>query len=93
MSPDQRVSRLMLSLRASSRQKTIRRPGWPRSSTTLTAAFCSAIRDKKTKEDDRDYSGSINIEGREYWLNGWMKTSGAGKKFLSLSVKPKNAPA
>jgi hypothetical protein len=26
-------------------------------------------RDKKTKDDDRDYSGSINIHGTEYWLS------------------------
>ena len=47
-------------------------------------------RDKKTKDDDRDYSGSINIHGTEYWLSGWIKTSKkTGGKFLSLSVKPK----
>jgi hypothetical protein len=46
-------------------------------------------RDKKTKDDDRDYSGSINIGGAEYWLSAWIKTSKKGTKFLSLSVKPK----
>jgi hypothetical protein len=39
---------------------------------------------------DRDYSGSLDIEGTEYWLSGWVKTSKkSGKKYLSLSVKPK----
>jgi hypothetical protein len=28
------------------------------------------------------------VAGVMYWLNGWTKTSGAGAKFLSLSVKP-----
>jgi hypothetical protein len=46
-------------------------------------------RDKKTKDDDRDYSGSINVEGTEFWLSAWIKTSKKGTKFLSLSVKPK----
>ncbi len=47
-------------------------------------------RDKKTKDDDRDYAGSINIEGAEYWLSGWVRTSKkSGKKYLSLSIKPK----
>ena len=47
-------------------------------------------RDKKRSEDDRDYSGSINIDGTEYWLSAWIKTSKkTGQKFLSLSVKPK----
>jgi hypothetical protein len=44
-------------------------------------------RDKKTKDGDRDYSGKINIEGREFWLSAWLKTSKKGTKFLSLSVK------
>ncbi len=47
-------------------------------------------RDRKTKDNDRDYSGSINIEGTEYWLSAWIKVSKkTGGKFLSLSVKPK----
>jgi hypothetical protein len=47
-------------------------------------------RDRKTKDNDRDYSGSINIEGAEYWLSGWVRTSKkSGKKYLSLSIKPK----
>jgi len=45
--------------------------------------------DKKAKPEDRDYSGSINIGGTEYWLSGWIKTSKKGSKFLSLSIKPK----
>ena len=45
--------------------------------------------DKKAKPEDRDYSGSINIAGAEYWLSGWIKTSKKGAKFLSLSAKPK----
>jgi hypothetical protein len=47
------------------------------------------FREDKQKDEDRDYSGSINIEGTEYWLSGWVKTSKRRTKFLSLSVKPK----
>jgi hypothetical protein len=42
-------------------------------------------RDKKSKDDDRDYAGTINIDGAEYWLSAWIKTSKAGNKFLSLT--------
>jgi hypothetical protein len=45
--------------------------------------------DKKTGDNDRDYAGSINIDGTDYWLSGWIKTSKKGTKFMSLSVKPK----
>jgi hypothetical protein len=44
---------------------------------------------EKNDDRDRDYAGVINIEGAEYWLSGWIKTSKKGTKFLSLSVKPK----
>jgi hypothetical protein len=47
-------------------------------------------RDRKSKDDDRDYSGSLNVDGTEYWLSAWIKTSKKGTKFLSLSVKPKD---
>ena len=47
--------------------------------------------DRKENDGDRDYSGSINVGGVEYWLSGWKKTSTkTGATFLSLSVKPKN---
>jgi hypothetical protein len=49
--------------------------------------------EKKADEKDRDYSGSINIDGKEFWISGWVKESKAGKKFLSLRVKPKSGAA
>ena len=45
---------------------------------------------KKSDSDAADYSGTINIAGTEYWLNGWIKVSKTkGTKFLSLSARPK----
>jgi hypothetical protein len=52
-----------------------------------------AFREQKEKESDRDYSGTLKIGGVEYWLSGWIKTSKKGAKYLSLAVKPKDAPA
>ena len=53
------------------------------------------------KESDRhpDYSGSVNVEGVEFFFSGWIKEAGPnsknpGSKFLSVSVSKKpNQPA
>lgn len=54
--------------------------------------------DKKdgTPETEKwaDYTGSLNVGGVEYWINSWLKTSSkTGRKFMSLSVKPKEVTA
>lgn len=47
---------------------------------------------RKTQDTHPEYSGSINIEGKDYWLSAWLKTNKQnGEKFFSLSVKPKEA--
>jgi hypothetical protein len=45
--------------------------------------------DKKEEEKHPDMSGTINIDGVEYWISGWKKVSKAGSGFISLSVRPK----
>jgi len=44
---------------------------------------------RKEQPSHPDFAGSINVDGRDYWLNGWEKENDRGK-FLSLSVKPKD---
>lgn len=46
--------------------------------------------DNKQTDKHPDYNGSINVNGEEFWLSAWLKTSKAGKKFMSLSVSAKN---
>jgi hypothetical protein len=41
---------------------------------------------RKEKPSHADYAGSIVIEGRKFWLNGWIRDGEKGK-FLSLSVR------
>lgn len=43
----------------------------------------------KQQDNHADYRGNINVGGKEFWLDAWLKTSKAGKKYMSLSVKPK----
>jgi hypothetical protein len=47
------------------------------------------INDRKERDNQPDRTGSINIEGVEYFLDGWIKDGSKGK-FLSLSVKRKD---
>lgn len=46
--------------------------------------------DRKEKETHPDLTGSIVVDGVEYWISAWKKTSQGGKKYLSVSVNPKN---
>jgi len=43
--------------------------------------------DKQGNEKRPDYTGKINVEGKDYFLSSWIKESKDGNKFLSLSVK------
>ena len=45
--------------------------------------------DRKESEKHPDYKGTLNVGGVDYELAAWLKTSNAGKKYMSLSVKPK----
>lgn len=46
---------------------------------------------EKRDDKDKDYNGSVNIDGKEYWLNGWIK-QGKNGAFISGTVKPKDQP-
>lgn len=46
--------------------------------------------DRKEKDTHPDYKGSINVDGTDYWLDGWIK-DGANGKFISGMIKPKEA--
>lgn len=52
-----------------------------------------ALFKNEDKQSDKhpDYKGNINVGGQEFWLSAWIKTSKKGQKFMSLSVKSKEA--
>ena len=47
--------------------------------------------DRKETDNHPDYNGNVTIGGEDYWISGWIKKSAAGKTYMSLSFKPKNA--
>ncbi len=52
--------------------------------------------DRKERDTHPDFTGTINVEGVDYWLSGWAKegkpgSKMEGRKFFSLAVKPKDA--
>ena len=46
----------------------------------------------KTEEHEKwpDYRGNLNVDGTEYWLSAWLKTSKKGVRYMSLVIKPKD---
>ena len=50
--------------------------------------------DRKEAETHPDYTGSINIDGVEYWLNAWRKSEDPSERapVLKFSFKRKDAP-
>ena len=49
------------------------------------------FKNDKQKDTQPDYRGSLNVDGTDYWISSWLKVSKDGKKFMSLSVSPKEA--
>jgi len=53
--------------------------------------------DKEEGSKKPDYTGKINVNGKDYRLAGWLNTGRSGVKFLSLSIsefnKDKATPA
>ena len=53
--------------------------------------------DRKEAGDKKpEYTGSLNVDGVEFFLDAWLKVGKSGAKFMSVSVKRKDkqtAPA
>ena len=55
-----------------------------------------ARNDRKETDKHPDFKGSINVDGKEYWLSAWVREGKEGgkmegRKYFSLSVSPKDA--
>ena len=47
---------------------------------------------RKERDTHPDYNGTINVDGHDYWISGWVKEGKQGK-FFSLSIKRKDGTA
>ena len=48
--------------------------------------------DKREKESHPNYKGNIMVDGKSYWISGWIK-EGKNGKFMGLAVSPKEEQA
>jgi len=47
--------------------------------------------DRKQEGDKKpEYTGSLNVDGVEFFLDAWLKVGKSGAKFMSVSVKRKD---
>lgn len=49
--------------------------------------------DKQGNEKWPDYTGSLNVNGEEFWISAWLRESKKGQKYMSLSVESKTEPS
>jgi hypothetical protein len=57
-----------------------------------------AANTRRECDNQPTHTGSINVDGVEYWLSAWVKEGKPGskldgKKYFSLSLTKKDAPA
>lgn len=48
--------------------------------------------DKKTTDKHPDFTGSLNVDGKDYWVSAWKRKEGTSDRApaLRISVKPKD---
>jgi len=48
--------------------------------------------DRKTKDTNPDYTGSLNVKGEEFWISAWKRKADDNPETetLSFSVRPKD---
>lgn len=53
--------------------------------------------ERKESDNHPDYTGSMNINGEDFWLSAWVNEAkqgtNIGKKFFSIKARPKNEAA
>lgn len=45
------------------------------------------INQKKTADNQPDYKGQVEIEGRKFWVSSWVNTSVGGRQYQRLTLE------
>lgn len=45
---------------------------------------------KRETDKHPEYTGTINVEGTEYWMSSWVNESKSGNKYFSIKLKKKD---
>lgn len=48
--------------------------------------------ERKEKDTHPDYQGECLIDGKPYYMSAWLKAAESGRRWMSFSFKPKEAP-
>ena len=69
-----------------------RRPNGPKKEYDETNRGAIWRNDKKTRDEDADYTGSLNVDGRDHWINAWKPKRSDNPKtpVLRFSIKAKD---
>jgi uncharacterized protein (DUF736 family) len=51
------------------------------------------FKNEKKADNHPDFKGKINVEGKEYEVAVWLKTSKAGNEFWSLKLQEPREPS
>jgi DnaB-like helicase N terminal domain len=77
----------LASLHHSASMPTNERNSMPYEQEDLTGALFKNTR--KSEDKHADSNGSITVDGREFYLDAWLKDAKSGGKFMSLRLRPK----
>lgn len=50
--------------------------------------FTLFFNNEKKSERGPDWSGKLNVDGKDYFIDGWIKPTRNGGEFISGSIKP-----
>lgn len=56
-----------------------------------TNRFTLFFNSEKKSERGPDWSGTLNVDGKEFFIDGWIKPTRNGGEFISGSIKDKSA--